>query len=364
MKNKSKIRILMISSSSALGGGVKHMFTLGENLKNDFEIFYALPYNDDFSEYLKINNHINISERKLSIKDILKLYKFIKINSIDILHAHGKGAGLITRIVNVFLLKKLIYTFHGIHCDFNNLFLKNLYIQYENLMGKIDTKKIFVSKSEMKFAKSLSINLNNSVVINNGVENKIRIKLLNNKIKEDTPKKFNVISICRLETVKNINEILRIAKLIPHIDFTILGDGQLWNDLNHQIFVEKIENVFLKGKKENIFEYLYSSDVFLSTSLYEGLPLSVLEAMSIGLPIIASNVRGNSDTIVNEKTGYLYELNNTNMAANFIKILEKDYHLKKQMGRSALSKQRKDFSLEKMLKKYQNLYEEVFNKNN
>ena len=61
--------------------------------------------------------------------------------------------------------------------------------------------------------------------------------------------------------------------------------------------------------KKNVFEHFYYSDIYLSTSLYEGLPLSILEAMSIGLPIIESNLVGNLDTVENWFTGYLYDLN-------------------------------------------------------
>ena len=78
MINKRKIRILMISLSSKLGGGTKHMFDLGENLKDDFEIFYALPNSDNFSRYLNSRNHIYLSERKLTFQDLYKLNNFIK----------------------------------------------------------------------------------------------------------------------------------------------------------------------------------------------------------------------------------------------------------------------------------------------
>ena len=93
MSDKKKINILMISSSSSLGGGTKHMFLLGSNLSRQFKIFYAIPQNSNFIKYLNSENHIEISERRLSLKDIIKLKKFIKLKSIDIIHSHGKGRG-------------------------------------------------------------------------------------------------------------------------------------------------------------------------------------------------------------------------------------------------------------------------------
>ena len=358
MSRKKKINILMISSSAKLGGGTKHMFMLGNNLNDNFNVFYGLPKSIIFNKYLSIDNHLFIAERKIKFRDILNILNFINYKSIDIIHAHGKGAGVLSRIINIFLNKKLIYTFHGIHYELNNFFIKKLYIIYENLFGRIDSHKILVSQSEKKFAKSLSINLNKKfVVINNGVQNR---KMINySKVNEKSSVKnkiCNVITICRLVKQKNVKEIVRIAELIPEINFTILGNGDLWNELNEFIFKKNINNVFFKGTKDDVFNYLYQSDIYLSTSLYEGLPISVLEAMSVGLPIIASNVIGNLDTIEDGKSGYLYDLNNINMAAKFIKILAQNIALRNKMGRHAFLRQRKLFSTHKMKNSYITLY--------
>ena len=70
------------------------------------------------------------------------------------------------------------------------------------------------------------------------------------------------------------------------IDFKIVGYGKLWKDIKQLIFELEIENVQLIGMKKNVFKYLYYSDIFLSTSLYEGLPLSILEAMSVGFQLL------------------------------------------------------------------------------
>ena len=110
------------------------------------------------------------------------------------------------------------------------------------------------------------------------------------------------------------------------------------------------------GEKKNIFKYLYASDIYLTTSLYEGLPISVLEAMSIGLPIVASNVIGNIDTIENEKSGFLYELNDTKMAIYYLKKFIKNTQLIKEMGTAAYLRQRKIFSKDLMISNYIELY--------
>ncbi len=114
--------------------------------------------------------------------------------------------------------------------------------------------------------------------------------------------------------------------------------------------------LFLLGEKKDIFKYLYDSDVYLSTSLYEGLPISILEAMSIGLPIVASNVIGNCDTIENGKSGFLYQLNDINTLESYLISLAENVNLRKEIGTGAFIRQRKIFSHKSMISKYIDLY--------
>ena len=90
----------------------------------------------------------------------------------------------------------------------------------------------------------------------------------------------------------------------------IVGDGVLREQLQNKINVLGLQNdVLLIGKVANVSKYLQESDVYVITSKYEGLPLSMLEAISSGLPIISSNVGGIKDVITEGLNGYLYDLN-------------------------------------------------------
>ena len=363
MKCEKKINILMISSNADIGGGPKQMFSLGENLNLCFRVFYAIPKNNNYSIYLNSKNYIEISERKITPKDILNLIMFVRSNKVDIIHAHGKGAGVLSRITNLFLQKKLIYTFHGIHIECHSYLTNFIYLIYEFVFGRIDTHKIFVSESEKLYAKKSNIYISNNIsVINNGVENRlIKAKKISiNDIKNNHIKKITVISVCRFVEQKNIKDILNIAKRIPEIDFKLVGYGKLWYEINNSLSEFEIENVKLIGMKKNVFEHLYYSDIYLSTSLYEGLPLSILEAMSVGLPIIASNVVGNFDTVENGINGYLYDLKDYSIAVKYLKKLALDESLRNFMGYNSFKKQREFFSKKKMLSKYEKLYDSFF----
>ena len=361
MKQKG---ILMISSTSIKGGGPEHMFNLGNSLPKNFRVFFAIPFSLEYGKFLNKKNHIEISQRKIRILDILRLIKFVRVNSIDIVHAHGKGAGLLGRILNIFVRKSLIYTFHGIHNKFYRNYQKIIYLIYENIFGKIDSMKIFVSASEKDYAKKnkFIIDKNKFSIINNSVPNK---KLINFKIdqknlnasiniKNNYP---NIITACRLVEQKNIYEILEISELIPKCNFIILGDGPLLEEINSFLKRKNINNVYMLGKKNDIFKYLYASKIYLSASFYEGLSISVLEAMSIGLPIIASRVVGNIDAIEHSKTGFLYDLGDINMAAKYISDILKNEEKFIKISKSSQQRQRKKFSYDLMIENYLKIYE-------
>ena len=115
----------------------------------------------------------------------------------------------------------------------------------------------------------------------------------------------------------------------------------------------------MPGNVNNPIEHLRESDIFLSTSLYEGHPISVLEAMSLGLPIVASNVTGNLETIIHGESGYLYKIGNIFSAANHILRLNKNPNIRKSLGQNAKIRQQKMFSVSRMINDYTKMYSEI-----
>ena len=363
---KDKFKILFISASSKSGGGPSHIFTLKNLLEKEFNLFYAIPRINHYQKNINSENHLIIKERMISITDICRIIKFSQKHSIDLIHAHGKGAVIIARLVKLFIRKPLVYTPHGIHIKFLNKFIRSFYLFYEKIFGILDDYKIFVSKSEFNYALSLNIFANKDfVIINNSVKDKpikttIQNQLLINKKIGITNNHKNIISISRLVDQKNIFEIFDIAKVLNMYNFLILGDGYLHKELKSLLLKENIKNVFLLGNIKDIYKYLYSSEIFLSTSFYEGHPISILEAMSIGLPIVASNVIGNCDTFRNGYSGFYYELGDIKSACDYISLILNDKDIYSLFSKESQLIQRKLFSLKRMKKKYINLYENFY----
>ena len=360
----SKTKILLISASGKTGGGPSHIFLLKDLLKDEFDFYLAMPFlNPKIKNYNK-KEYLQISERRISLIDILRLIIFSRKNSIDIIHAHGKGAGLIARIIKIILQKPLIYTFHGIHTHCLSRLNRFLYIFYENITGWLDDEKVFVSKSERKQTKYLKIFIGkNNCIINNSTREMFRIKINteknNLKIGIDNNKK-NIISICRLVDQKNIFEIFNIAEKLQIYNFIVLGEGLLLEKAKMYLKNKDIKNVFLLGNQPDIFNYLYESDLFLSTSLYEGHPISILEAMSIGLPIVASKVTGNVDTIKNDISGFFYRLGDIKQASFLIEKIMENKALKLQLSNNSFFTHRKLFTTSKMKNSYISLYKKYY----
>ena len=359
--NDSKSKILLISASGKTGGGPSHIFLLKELLKDEFDFYLAMPFFNPKSKNYDKKKYLEISERRILLIDIIRLIIFSRKNSIDVIHAHGKGAGLLARIIKIFLQKPLIYTFHGIHTHCLSRLNRFIYIFYENITGWLDDEKVFVSLSERKQTKDLKIFIGkNNRIINNSTKKMFRLKVNeeknNLKIGINNNKK-NIISICRLVDQKNIFEIFNIAEKLQIYNFIVLGDGYLLKEAKIYLKNKDIKNVFLFGTQTDIFKYLYESDLFLSTSLYEGHPISILEAMSIGLPIVASKVTGNLDTVKNEFSGFFYRLGDIKQAINLIEKIMKNNALKLKFSNNSFFTHRKLFTTSKMKNSYVSLYE-------
>lgn len=108
MKLGSKIKLLMITSSADLGGGPKQMFSLGTNLNDSFMVFYALPKNKNYLFYLDSKNYVEISERKINIKDIFNLIRFIQ-KIIYKLFMHMEKVLEFCRVLSIFFYKKNLF---------------------------------------------------------------------------------------------------------------------------------------------------------------------------------------------------------------------------------------------------------------
>ena len=114
---KSKVRILFISLRSDYGGGPTHMYDLVAGLNSSFDKYVACPIQKPFYNMYKEEkiNVFPLPVRTFSLFRFVKLVRFARRTNINIIHSHGKGAGMYSRLLALIIRKPVIHTFHGIH---------------------------------------------------------------------------------------------------------------------------------------------------------------------------------------------------------------------------------------------------------
>lgn len=332
MKNKKK-RLLIINQSGK-GGLRKHLCDLILSL--DYESFEVwIAYNDDEVDYIfrqtlgklsgkvtpiLIDSFVRELDLKQDIKTYLKLSKLIKEIQPDIVHCHSSKAGVLGRIAaKRRKVNKIFYTPHAysfISPEFSKR-KKYLFIGIEKFLSRNATTKTFnVSESEKYSALKYNIDNDKKLrVIYNGLEIPKEKQFLNKK--ESLRKKLKIRdssyiigNIARLESQKNPQLFNNIANKVysdkKDIVFIWIGDGSLKSEIEKS----SSSNTYFLNFSETNSNYLSEFDGYISTSNYEGLPYSPLEALQEGIPVLLSDVVGHDEIVEEGVNGKLYNPEN------------------------------------------------------
>jgi len=359
------MNILQITLRADYGGGPEHVYQLLKHHNNNASFYIACPKEEPYWERYNSLVQAEICElphRKFTFSSLLKLVKYIRQHKINLIHTQGMGAGVYGRLASFLTKVPCIHTPHGIHVLQYGTIKKIVYKIYENITAYSVKHICFVSKSEKQQAKNIGLwNQIPNSVIPNGVEivateqrlawrNQIRSKL-------DIPEQQLVVAmLSRFDYQKNMQEAYHIAKQCPEFIFLWIGDGEDKSNLEQRAKAENMNHIIFIGFTQQPKHYLAASDLYLSTSRWEGMPLGVLEAMSLGLPVVASDVRGNSDVVFNDETGYRYPLGKQSLAIHYLNMISKNQNLYDNLSSQAVIMQNKLFSLEKMINEVHKVY--------
>jgi glycosyltransferase involved in cell wall biosynthesis len=251
-----------------------------------------------------------------------KLYFYFRYKppkDIDIIHLHEFNCS------SLLSKKPVISTYHGsAWARFRLLGWKKSFFSgvLEKIRAKFSDVNVAVSREIQRW-------IPNSIYIPNGVDiHKFKPGIKGLDIRSD---KIKVIWVGRKDAIKGYETIIHLKKFFCVIE--------CW-DIPH----------------EKMPIYYNSADVFVLPSLYEGMPLTVLEAMACGIPIVAYNVGGLSDVVFNDVNGYLVELGNFNELLEKIRLA---YENKKRLGRNGRKLTEIIFNLDFVSKRYKEIYEKL-----
>lgn len=303
--------------------------------KEDCVIPYCDKYYDIPFERSPFNSNNIVAYKQLK--------KIIDSNDYDIIHCHTPVGGVITRLAAKKAREngtRVIYTAHGFHfykgAPFKNWLLfypvERVFARYTDVLITINKEDYKIARKfkakSVRYVPGVGVNTKKLSGSSNDKENKRKELSISNETSV-------VLSIGELIQRKNHETALKAIAKVDNTDilYLICGGGELESYLKELSQTLRIEDkVRFLGFRNDISEICMASDLFLFPSYQEGLPVSVIEAMASGLPIVCSAIRGNTDLIENGKGGYLVEPDDVNGFVDAITKLIKNVALREEMS--------------------------------
>lgn len=295
--------------------------------KKGYEVHVASRGEEEFS-FIDKKYNLSFERSPLSLANYRayrRLKKIIKENDYKVIHCHTPVGGAIARLAALAERKKelkVIYTAHGCHF-YKGAPIKNwlLYYPVEKILSRFTDIMILINEEDYRLAlnnnfkakrieyvKGLGIDLDKFPAQTPETKKTLR------KEYSYSDKDFILIYVGQLRAKKNqemlINAVKIIKDEIPGLKLLLVGDGDCrgkYNDLIKKLNVE--QNVELLGYRKDISELMLLSDIAVSSSLQEGLPVNIMEAMATGLPLLVSDCRGHRDLVVDGQNGFIFDIN-------------------------------------------------------
>ena len=374
-KREEPVKVLQIITLSEWGGAQQICYDLATKLPNDeFTVEVACAPGGVLVEELEKSGikvqRINSLKRDFSpiqdLKCLFQLYSLIRRGKYQIVHCHSTKAGILGRIAAwLARVPRIYFTVHGwgFYNEQEYGWAQRILILAERLCAHLSTKIICVSENDLKQGLARKIaRAGKFTLIRNGVamENLNRTGSLRREINA-TDEEVVFGMVARLHYPKDPILYLKAAKMVLESNggchFVLIGDGSLYDECLEFVSKSGLESrVHVLGFRKDA-RFLYSDfDVFVLSSLFEGLPLTVIEAMFAGLPVVASNVGGIPELVSDGRNGFLTIPGNPEDLAQKMLLLVEDTTLRKRMGQESRKIAESLFTLDRMIEEYSNLY--------
>ncbi|MFN0047752.1 MAG: glycosyltransferase family 4 protein [Cytophagales bacterium] len=359
------MKILHIITGLEYGGAERLLVNLTNLQALDHEItviyFKGVPHLKNL-----FNRDITIINIPYNIYVLKNLRTYLVNNNPDVIHTHLGHADLIGMLASIGLKSKLVCTMHNIWFKRNSLDYLIFFCYF--VLFKFITSNhsvICISKSVYDHVKNrLGVSINKIFLVYNAIpelkvnESKAELRKLLGFVDDQ----FVVLFVGRLSQQKSVSTLIRCAPLliekIPNLRIILVGEGKMENELRHLIEQLSVENhVEFRGVVENPEYYFKASDIFVLPSIFEGFGIVILEAFRASLPVIATNIEGPSELIVNHKNGLLFRPKDYIMLSEQILIMYLNVNLRKEMALSGYETYEKKF---RMLK-YNSDINEIYN---
>jgi glycosyltransferase involved in cell wall biosynthesis len=371
---RQKIRLMHLINGFSIGGAEKLVFDLVTGIDRDrFEVLVCgmdsiKNKNEEmlFSELQEKGVKVLMlgkPPRKQRLETVLKLRQHLKNNHISILHAHCQSPDFYGKISAFLARTPLVFsTIHNV---------AGYHASHESILRKLTTRYIAISETVKQYGVSdLKIPPDKIEVIYNAVDTQKFTPITlgkNAKLQElGVPAGRKIVTtVGSCEERKGhhyfIEAAEKVVKKFPDTHFLIVGDSSADPDftsrIKEMVNLKKLrDRILFTGVRKDIPEILSITDVFVLPSLYEGLPIALLEAMASGVPAVVTDVGSNPEVVTDGVNGFMVLSKNSLMLAQRIEGLLADPRKADAMGAEGLKTVKESFGIKQLVKKHEELY--------
>lgn len=372
------MKILHLISGGDTGGAKTHVLGLLTELQKNIDVKIICFMKEDFYYEAKergINIEAFEQRKRYDLSVVKRLLTEIKEGKYDIVHCHGARANFMAFLLRFFHRVPTVTTIHSDYkLDFQDNRYKDLvYTNINTIALKFIDYYIGVSESFKNMLIDRGFNKNKIFTVYNGIEMNL-IKDLNNPV--DFLKRYNITTgedtilvgtLARLHPVKGIDVLVKGAKKVleqrTNVKFLIGGDGTegpMLKELTKELGIE--DDVLFLGFVDEPISFFNAIDINTITSHSESFPYVMMEGGALKKPIVASNVGGIGDLVVEGETGFLFEDGDYGrLAYQLIKLID-DVELRKELGENLYSSVSKNYSSESMASKHISIYKQILDR--
>lgn len=367
----SRLKIMHLIGSVSIGGAQRLVLEMaGHTSKVDYEVHicaFGPVKNETFLVELNSLNLpvIHIQSRKFYNPSVLwKIIKYVRQKKIDLIHTHLTDADIIGRLVSLFTGVPVLGTIHNEPKSFMKLRIDKRVLN--KITAKYCTTHLVVVSGCLReqFIAEWAIPDEKISTIYNAVDIDIYLQAPAEHRLQTGDSKFTITNVGRLSKQKAQHILLEAAQMViahfPDTQFLFVGQGKLEQDLKnltHELGLER--NVVFMGVRRDVADILASTDIFVLSSLWEGLPLSAIEAMASACATVLTDVGGNRELIEPGKSGLIVPPGDSDALADAIISLLEQEEVRLSIGRAARARVRGKFNLSLMVKQYEEVYKKV-----
>ena len=365
------MRILNVVTAATYGGAVRHVLDLSQEMKRAGHVVAVVssPEARTVAECRRRGvtffPNAHFRDGIAPFHDVCSLIVTSQIVCEfrpDLIAGHSTKAGLIARMVAFMFGKPAVFTAHGWGFAEDRYPGSAWLIRgMERLAAHITRHVICVSESDCRLARTAGISSAAAVTrIPNGILVPEESRCAVRRDGDASTKPLVAIMVARMGPPKDFTTLLQAVARVPGLKLMLVGDGPMAASVESQIQALGVEDrTELLGDRMDVPALLSSADIFVLSSMKEGFPYAILEAMAAELPVVATRVGGVPEMIQDGVPGYLVPPRDVDALSTALCRLAGDPVLRRRMGKAARERVAKEFRLEVMVSRTLKIYESI-----